>query len=165
MCCVSSYLLGLLAKIKCSISSSQPDLWDLEYISSIIWLGTIYEAIWSQLVVDDPFCGSPLCPACRQTLCASKRDLGIAVSPRVAGTPCYVPSFILIRWPLDHVFYQRHPMANYETYAMVTRSQSSCFESESVMQRVICLLQNSEQSIFGAHGKFHKSHKQRTTVP
>ena len=30
----SSYLLGLLAKIKCSISSSQPDLWDLEYFSS-----------------------------------------------------------------------------------------------------------------------------------
>ena len=26
-----SYLLGLLAKIKCSISSSQPDLWDLGY--------------------------------------------------------------------------------------------------------------------------------------
>ena len=29
----SSYLLGLLAKIKCSISSSQPDLWDREYFS------------------------------------------------------------------------------------------------------------------------------------
>ena len=30
--------------------------------------------------------GGPLCSACRQTLCASKRDLGIAVPPRVAGT-------------------------------------------------------------------------------
>ncbi len=28
----------------------------------------------------------PLWSACRQTLCASKRDLGIAVPPRVAGT-------------------------------------------------------------------------------
>ena len=80
----SSYLLGLLAKIKCSISSSQPDLWDLEYISSIIWLGTFMKPsdlilLWSPR--------SPLCSACRQTSCASKRDLGIAVPPRVAGTP------------------------------------------------------------------------------
>ena len=47
----SLYLLGLLAKIKCSISSSQPDLWDLEYISSIIWLGTFMKPHWSHLVV------------------------------------------------------------------------------------------------------------------
>ena len=69
----SSYLLGLLAKIKCSISSSQPDLWDLEYISSIIWLGTFVKPHWSQLVVGSlSLWGSPLCSACRQTSCASQ---------------------------------------------------------------------------------------------
>ena len=30
---VFSYLLGLLAKIKCSISSSQPDLWDCKQLA------------------------------------------------------------------------------------------------------------------------------------
>ena len=38
-CVFPSYLLGLLAKIKCSISSSQPDLWDLGYLSQTEWLG------------------------------------------------------------------------------------------------------------------------------
>ena len=30
---IFSYLLGLLAKIKCSISSSQPDLWDCKQLA------------------------------------------------------------------------------------------------------------------------------------
>ena len=59
-CFYSSYLLGLLAKIKCSISSSQPDLWDWKYILPSK-IRMIYEArislIWFGLVV--------YCQSCR----------------------------------------------------------------------------------------------------
>ena len=59
-CLYSSYLLGLLAKIKCSISSSQPDLWDWKYILPSK-IRMIYESgvslIWFGLVV--------YCQSCR----------------------------------------------------------------------------------------------------
>ena len=77
---VSSYLLGLLAKIKCSISSSQPDLWDLGYLSQTKWLGRFLKPT------------GLLCLrlACQRALNDLKRDLGIAVPPRVAGTSCHI---------------------------------------------------------------------------
>ena len=83
-CIRSSYLLGLLAKIKCSISSSQPDLWDLGYFPKHYWLGRFLKPSWLSFVMDlilyGQFTG-------RRISIYHKRDLSIAVPLRVAGIP------------------------------------------------------------------------------
>ena len=57
---VFSYLLGLLAKIKCSISSSQPDLWDCKQLAYNWRLGNFMKPYchkfhYSLLAMSDSF--------------------------------------------------------------------------------------------------------------
>ena len=89
-----SYLLGLLAKIKCSISSSQPDLWDSKQPAYYRRFRKIYETILPIknkcvkfhcfiLVMNTMDLSSSL--AMTFPFFMSVCDLSIAVSLRVAG--------------------------------------------------------------------------------
>ena len=72
-----SYLLGLLAKIKCSISSSQPDLWDCKQFAYNCRLGIFMK----------PHClvSHYHCLQLVDSLIWQACDLSIAVSLSVAG--------------------------------------------------------------------------------
>ena len=88
---VVSVLLSLISEIrtKCPVP---------------IWLGTFMKPSDRSLLWILSSWGCPLCSACRQTLCASKRDLGIAVPPRVAGIPFYILTLCSLtceRWSIS----------------------------------------------------------------